>query len=107
MSLTDVSFQAFGNNMFNIPLLVTRPEIKAVAERLTKKTGSTVTPAQVLLAWSEIGGHSVIPKSVSPSRIIENFKEVELSSEDIKEIEAVGKVQKRYNIPYTASKLIP
>jgi L-glyceraldehyde reductase len=40
--------QAFGNNMFNIPLLVTRPEVKAVAERLTKKTGSPVTPAQVL-----------------------------------------------------------
>ena len=34
--------------MFDIPLLVTRPEIKAVAERLSKKTGSAVTPAQVL-----------------------------------------------------------
>ncbi|KAG0649373.1 D L-glyceraldehyde reductase [Hyphodiscus hymeniophilus] len=98
------AYSAFGNNMFNIPLLVTRPEVKAVAERLTKKTGSPVTPAQVLLAWSEVGGHSVIPKSVTPSRIVENFKEVELSPEDIKEIETVGKEQRRYNIPYIANK---
>ena len=34
--------------MFNIPLLVTRTEVKDVAERLSKKAGSTVTPAQVL-----------------------------------------------------------
>ena len=43
-----LKFQAFGNNMFDIPLLVPRPEVKDVAERLTKKTGSAVTPAQVL-----------------------------------------------------------
>jgi len=98
------AYSAFGNNMFGIPLLVTRPEVKAVAERLTKKTGSTVTPAQVLLAWSQEGGHSVIPKSVTPARIVENFKEVELSPEDIAEIESVGKVQKRYNVPYVANK---
>jgi len=98
------AYSAFGNNMFGIPLLVTRPEVKAVAERLTKKTGSTVTPAQVLLAWSQEGGHSVIPKSVTPARIVENFKEVELSPEDITEIESVGKVQKRYNVPYVANK---
>jgi L-glyceraldehyde reductase len=47
----------------------------------------------------------VIPKSVTPSRIVENFKEVELSPEDIKDIEVVGKQQIRYNIPYIASKL--
>ena len=34
--------------MFNVPLLVTKPEIKEVAEKLSKKTGSTVTAAQVL-----------------------------------------------------------
>lgn len=98
------AYSAFGNNMFNVPLLVTRPEVKAVAERLSKKTGSTVTPAQVLLAWAQVGGHSVIPKSVTPARIVENFKEVELEEEDIKEVESVGKEQRRYNVPYTANK---
>ncbi len=98
------AYSAFGNNMFGIPLLVTRPEIKAVAERLSEKTGSTVTPAQVTLAWAQEGGHSVIPKSVTPARIVENFKEVELSPEDISEIESVGKEQRRYNVPYVANK---
>ena len=49
----------------------------------------------------------MIPKSVTLSRIVENFKEVELSPEDIAEIEAVGKEQRRYNIPFIASKLFP
>jgi hypothetical protein len=43
---------------------------------------------------------------VTPSRIVENFKEVELSPEDIAEIETVGKEQRRYNIPFTASKFL-
>jgi len=98
------AYSAFGNNMFNVPLLVTRPEVKAVAERLSKKTNSTVTPAQVLLAWAQVGGHSVIPKSVTPTRIVENFKEVELDKEGVKEVESVGKEQRRYNVPYTANK---
>jgi len=99
------AYSAFGNNVFDIPLLVTRPEIKSVAERLSKNTGSTVTPAQVLLAWAQHGGHSVIPKSVTPSRIVENFKEVELSPKDITEIESIGeKAQRRYNVPYVANK---
>ncbi|KAG0646671.1 D L-glyceraldehyde reductase, partial [Hyphodiscus hymeniophilus] len=98
------AYSAFGNNVFDIPLLVTRPEIKNVAERLSKNTKSTVTPAQVLLAWAQHGGHSVIPKSVTPSRIVENFKEVELSPKDIAEVESVGKVQRRYNVPYVANK---
>ena len=55
------------------------------------------------LAWSQVGGHSVIPKSVTPARILENFKEVEISQEDIKAIEACCADQRRYNVPYTAN----
>ena len=46
----------------------------------------------------------MIPKSVTPTRIAENFKEIELSAADIKAIESVGKEQRRYNVPYIASK---
>jgi L-glyceraldehyde reductase len=46
----------------------------------------------------------VIPKSVTASRIAENFIEVELVEEDIKAIEGVGKEQRRFNTPYIASK---
>lgn len=95
------AYSAFGNNFFDIPLLITRPEIKAIAE----KKGAT--PAQVILAWSQIGGHSVIPKSVTPARIAENFKEIELDEEDVKAIKEFSdkhEGRRRYNVPYTANK---
>ncbi|KAK2807244.1 mitochondrial glycerol dehydrogenase Gld1 [Emmonsiellopsis sp. PD_5] len=88
------AYSAFGNNIIGEPLLVTRPEIKTIADRLS------ATPAQVLLAWAQVGGHSVIPKSVTPSRIVENFKEIELSQEDIDTINDLGKEPKRFNTPY-------
>jgi L-glyceraldehyde reductase len=93
------SRQAFGNNMFNEPLLVQHDTVKEVASRIG------ATPAQVILAWAQVGGHSVIPKSVTPSRIQENFKEVELSNEDFEKIESIGKKEpRRFNIPYIANK---
>jgi len=63
------------------------------------------TPAQVILAWAQVGGHSVIPKSVTASRIQQNFKEIELSSDDFEKIENIGKVEpRRLNIPYMVNK---
>jgi L-glyceraldehyde reductase len=94
------AYSAFGNNFWNIPLLITRPEIKAIAE----KKGAT--PAQIILAWSQVGGHSVIPKSVTPSRIAENFKEVELDQDDIAAIQKFSdehQGRRRYNVPSTAN----
>lgn len=57
------------------------------------------------LAWSQVGGHSVIPKSVHTSRIQENFKEVELQDDEFAAIEAIGQQPRRYNIPWIASML--
>lgn len=96
--------QAFGNNMVGMPLLVTRDEVKEVADTASKRTGATVTPAQVILNWSQVGGHSVIPKSVTPHRIVENFQEVNLTPEEVAKVTAIGKVPRRFNIPYVANK---
>jgi len=90
--------KAFGNNMFNEPLLVQHDTIKEVAK------ANSATPAQVILAWAQVGGHSVIPKSVTASRIQENFKEIELSKEDFEKVESIGKEPRRFNIPYVANK---
>ncbi|KAK4500824.1 hypothetical protein PRZ48_009016 [Zasmidium cellare] len=92
------AYSAFGNNMFNKPLLINDPEITKIAEKLG------ATPAQVILAWAQEGGHSVIPKSVTPSRIASNFKEVELSKEDLAAVNKLGDSPVRYNIPYIANK---
>jgi hypothetical protein len=83
-------------------LLVASDEVKAVANRLSAaggKPGKAVTPAQVILAWSQVGGHSVIPKSVTASRIRENFEEVEIEEQDVKALDALGDPYKRFNIP--------
>ncbi|KAH7183946.1 NADP-dependent oxidoreductase domain-containing protein [Fusarium oxysporum] len=47
-SIHITAYSAFGNNMFNIPLLFTRQEVKDVAEKVSLHTGTTVTPTQVL-----------------------------------------------------------
>ncbi|KAH7353837.1 NADP-dependent oxidoreductase domain-containing protein [Plectosphaerella cucumerina] len=86
------AYSAFGNNSYGLPLLIEHPEIKAIAERLG------ATPAQVILAWSQVGGHSVIPKSVTPSRIRSNFEEIKLSGEDVAAITKLGETPKRFNV---------
>ena len=101
------AYSAFGNNSFGLPLLVNVPEVKAVAERLSASTGKQVTGAQVVLAWSQIGGHSVIPKSVTPSRIRENFQEIELDDEAVKAIDAMAQDGRRFNIPATCEFFFP
>ncbi|KAJ5263928.1 hypothetical protein N7478_011533 [Penicillium angulare] len=97
------AYSAFGNNGFNVPLLITRPEVLEVAESVSKRTGEKVTGAHVILAWSQIGGNSVIPKSVTPSRIQDNFREIELTAEEAEKVSALGKDRRRYNTPYTAN----
>ncbi|KAI5200584.1 Aldo/keto reductase [Aureobasidium subglaciale] len=92
-------YSAFGNNMFNEPLLLQHKVIKEIADRVG------ASPAQVILAWAQVGGHSVIPKSVTASRIRDNFKEIELSKEDFEKVEQIGKDEpRRFNIPYIANK---
>lgn len=40
------------------------------------------TPAQILISWGIKRGYSVVPKSVTASRIISNLHSVELSDQD-------------------------
>ncbi|GJC78839.1 aldehyde reductase [Colletotrichum tofieldiae] len=89
------AYSAFGNNGFGLPLLIENDTVKKIAQRLN------ATPAQVVLAWSQVGGHSVIPKSVTPSRIQSNFQEVKITDEDVAAINEIGKEPRRYNIPFT------
>lgn len=99
------AYSAFGNNAYNKPLLITRPEIVAIAEKHSKSTGKKITGAHVILAWSQVGGHSVIPKSVTPSRIVDNFQEIELDDEDVKAIEKMTENgYERFNVPYLCNK---
>ena len=51
------------------------------------------TPAQVVLAWHLALGNVVIPKSVTPERIAENFAstEVKLGNDEVDAITALNR----------------
>lgn len=63
------------------------PVIGAIASRLG------ATPAQVIIAWHLARGFVVLPKSVTPSRIAENFgaPEVSLTEADMAQIAALDR----------------
>jgi len=67
--------------------LLDDPVIAGIAERLSR------TPAQVILRWHIELGHVVIPKSVTPSRIAENFAifDFELEPADLAAIEGLNR----------------
>jgi aldehyde reductase len=68
-----------------IPTLLENPDVVKIADRLN------VTPAQVLLRFLAQQGVVVIPKSVTPARIISNFKifDFNLEPEDMAKLDAL------------------
>ncbi|KAK9321841.1 NADP-dependent oxidoreductase domain-containing protein [Lipomyces orientalis] len=68
--------------------------VKTVGERLGQ------SPAQVLISWAIWRGTSVIPKSVTPSRIASNFEDFILSDTDGKLVNEISKTtHKRIVLP--------
>ncbi|MGL4199782.1 MAG: aldo/keto reductase [Allorhizobium sp.] len=65
--------------------LLGHPTITEIATRLGR------TPAQVIIRWHIQNGLVVIPKSVTPSRIAENFKvfDFSLSADDLDKLNAL------------------
>jgi len=57
------------------------PEVQAVAKRLN------ITPAQALISWHVQRGTVVLPKSVTPSRVRENFNVTALPDDLFDELE--------------------
>ncbi len=66
--------------------LLENPEVTALAESHGK------TPAQVLIRWHIQLGNIVIPKSVTPKRIVSNFDvfDFELSEQDMASVSSLG-----------------
>jgi 2,5-diketo-D-gluconate reductase A len=66
--------------------LLSNPAVTAVAETYGQ------TPAQVLIRWHIQLGNIVIPKSVTPERIVSNFDvfDFELSEQDMASISSLG-----------------
>ncbi|KAF9908240.1 hypothetical protein EC991_010080 [Linnemannia zychae] len=75
--------------------LIKRDEISKIAAK------HNTNNANVLIAWGQQRGTSVIPKSVTESRIISNFKDIELDQEDLAALKGLidGKAPHRYCDP--------
>lgn len=69
------------------PVLLQDPVILEIAK------AKNASPGQILISWALHRGTSVIPKSVNPKRILENFEaqSVELSESDMEKIAALDK----------------
>ena len=68
----------------------------AAVLRISEALG--VSPAQVLLRWGTQSGYTVMPKSVTPARIRENFQlDFDVSEDDMKSLDNIGKdVSEKY-----------
>ncbi len=67
------------------PVVLENPVIRSIAET------RGCSPAQVVLAWDVQRGVSAIPKSVKPSRLLENLRaaEIKLSTSELQTMEAL------------------
>jgi L-glyceraldehyde reductase len=89
------AYSPLGNNVTGKPRVIDDEHVQAIAKKANRD------PAQILIAWGAHKGYSVIPKSVTPSRIESNFNDIEITSEEFEEIAEVGRKNPvRYNIPY-------
>lgn len=86
------AYSPLGNNIYNLPRAVDDPKIEEVAKSLGKQ------PAQVIISWMVQRGIVVLPKSVTPSRIRDNFDVFELSQEAFEKINSLDR-NHRYNFP--------
>ncbi|KAL9539020.1 hypothetical protein MBANPS3_010516 [Mucor bainieri] len=87
------AYSPLGNNVYGEERIVDDPVIVNVAKKLNK------SPAQVCIAFAAQRGIVVIPKSVTESRIKENFQDFELSKEDFDAVASLGSRNIRYNDP--------
>ncbi|KAL4791476.1 aldehyde reductase 1 [Aspergillus venezuelensis] len=72
------------------------PIVKSIAN----KTGRQ--PGQLLVSWGIKRGFSVLPKSVKPARIEQNFQAFDLADADYETLLALGKAPVRFGgVPFT------
>ena len=62
------AYSPLGNNIYNLPRAVDDPTVINLAKDMGKQ------PAQLLISWAVQRGTVVLPKSVTASRIADNFQ---------------------------------
>ncbi|TGO63777.1 hypothetical protein BOTNAR_0096g00130 [Botryotinia narcissicola] len=86
------AYSPLGNNIYNLPRGVDDPTVISLAKSLGKQ------PAQLLISWAVQRGTIVLPKSVTPERINDNFQDFELPDDAFQKICSLDR-NHRYNFP--------
>lgn len=86
------AYSPLGNNTTGEPKTVDDPEVHAIAREVG------IDPGQVLVSWGVQRGWVVLPKSVTPKRIIGNFQDQVLPASAMRRLDALEK-HKRFNFP--------
>ena len=95
-------FRGSQENGADYEQLLKHSKLQPIADKHKK------TIAQVMLRWSMQLGNVVIPKSVKPERIEQNFDvlDFELSDEDMKTIEALNKNLRFFDFGFSGMALM-
>ncbi|KAH8901340.1 aldo/keto reductase family protein [Thozetella sp. PMI_491] len=87
------SYSPLGNNIYGHDRVIDDPAIQALAKKANLDAG------QMLISWAIQRGTVVLPKSVTASRIVSNFKDAILPEEIYQELNKFDK-HKRFNLPF-------
>ncbi|KZZ91253.1 NADPH-dependent D-xylose reductase [Ascosphaera apis ARSEF 7405] len=86
------AYSPLGNNEYGMPRVLDDEKVKEVASECK------ISEAQALIAWAVQRETCVLPKSVTPSRIIDNFKEITIPDSAVEKLNSLNK-NLRYNVP--------
>ncbi|RAL59821.1 hypothetical protein DID88_000450 [Monilinia fructigena] len=86
------AYSPLGNNIYNLPRAVDDPTVVSLAKGLGKQ------PAQLLISWAVQRGTIVLPKSITPERIKDNFQDFELPEDVFQKISSLDR-NHRCNFP--------
>lgn len=92
-NILPVAYSPLGNNIYNLPRVVDDPTVREIAGKLQKD------PAALLISWAVQRGSSVLPKSVTPSRIESNFQVFTIPDAEFQALNQLDRNQ-RYNYPF-------
>ncbi|GAB3647306.1 aldo/keto reductase [Echinicola sediminis] len=101
------AYRTKGENGLDLPVLLENEQVQSIAK------AHQASPAQVVLAWGMARGIAVIPKSVNPKRIKENYDstKLNLSQEELGQLDKLegpyrftdGKLWTMHDSPYEFS----
>ncbi|PGG95160.1 hypothetical protein AJ79_10220 [Helicocarpus griseus UAMH5409] len=86
------AYSPLGNNEYGKPRVIDDPIVVELAKNLG------ISPALLLIQWSVQHGNVVLPKSVTPSRIVDNFKDFLIPEDAMQKLDAM-ECHNRYNVP--------